>query len=77
VAYVSPACIASAVILQYLESRKIPYKVRDIVADAGAMLELAEITGGRVSVPVVVLGTKVLQNPKWTTLAGALRTWKG
>jgi glutaredoxin len=75
-AYVSPGCVACTVLLEYLDSRKVRYKVRNIVADSGAMLELAEITGGRVCVPVLVLGRKVLENPKWTILSEALRSWK-
>ncbi len=75
-AYVSPGCVACAVLLEYLDSQNIRYRVRDIAADTGAMLELAQITGGVVSVPVLVLGTRVLQNPKWTTLSAALSSWK-
>ena len=75
-AYVSPACVVCTVLLEYLDSQRVRYRVRDIVADSGAMLELAQITGGQLSVPVVVLGDRVLQNPKWSTLSTALRSWK-
>ncbi|HVE41743.1 MAG TPA: glutaredoxin family protein [Planctomycetota bacterium] len=75
-AFVSPSCVACTVLLEYLDSQRVRYQVRDIVADSGAMLELAEITGGRVSVPVVVIGERVLETPKWTTLAAALRSRK-
>jgi len=70
--YVSSECVACNILLEYLDTRKTPYRARDIGHNADARLELAKLTGGELSVPVVRIGGRVLRNPKWADLVAAL-----
>lgn len=72
--YVSSACVACMVLLEYLDLQKTPYRARDIGRDAEAKLELAKLTGGVLSVPVVRIGGRVLRNPRFADLVVALAT---
>lgn len=72
--YVSPRDIACNVLLEVLETPRVPHQARDIARDAGAKQELAQLTGGKLSVPVVQIGETVLRNPNWVDLVTALAT---
>jgi glutaredoxin len=73
VVYMTSSCVQCRLLLEYLASKKIRHRTRDIIDDEGAMLELAELTGGRVQIPVVVAGEAVLICPAWKRLDQALQ----
>jgi len=55
--YVKPDCPYCEAALRELESRGEPYRVVDILADAGGRAILAQLTDGTLVVPVVVEDT--------------------
>lgn len=73
VVYMTASCVQCRLLLEYLAAKGIRHTTRDIIDDEGAMLELAELTGGRVRVPVVVVGEAVMVCPDWKRLGQAFR----
>ena len=74
--YVTAANVRCRLLLEYLATKGIRFETRDIVEDRGAMVELAELTGGRLTVPVVLLGKAMLVDPDWKRLKRAIRNNK-
>ena len=70
--YESPTCVKCGVLREMLRNRGVRFKVRNIVLDAGAMRELAEQTGGVVTVPSLKIGARLLADPRWEDLAELL-----
>ena len=68
-----PKCEA---LRRYLSDRGIPVRWKDVAQNELAMTELAELTGGRAPVPVVVIGKNVLIDPdprQWTSILRKVR----
>jgi len=57
----------------FLAASGIPYVRRDVVAEAGAMEEVAEITRGRVRLPAVRIGGVLLESQTPASLSRFLR----
>lgn len=74
VLYVTKSSLKCRMLAEILESRNVRYRTRDIVAEPGAMLELAELTGGRITVPSVAAGRNVLVDPGWKQISAWLRS---
>lgn len=73
VVYMTSSCVQCRLLLEFLAAKGIRHTTKDIIDDEGAMLELAELTGGRVQVPVVVVGDAVMIRPDWKRLGQAFR----
>ena len=72
VVYVTSSCMKCQLLKEYLAAKGIRFRAKDI-ADSGAMLELAMLTSGRVSVPVLSWKHGVLVNPDWKEFLALLR----
>lgn len=72
IVYVVAACARCSSLLNFLESRKIAFGMKDVIEDERAMRELALLTGGRAPVPAVLVGKKLLLSPDGRILGRAL-----
>jgi hypothetical protein len=61
---------------EHLNAKKIRFQTKDVVSGAGAMLELAQMTGGKIVVPSVAFRGRVLVDPDWKQLSAVVRGMK-
>lgn len=73
VLFMTATCVKCQVLREILNAKGLRFRIRDVIQDAGAMLDLAKLTGGRVSVPVLQVGRKAFVDPDWNEVSGILR----
>lgn len=67
VLYAVPKCAACDLARAYLRKRKIPFTEKNVESDIKVQQEMKEKTGGELSVPTLMVGTKVIR--------GYLESW--